>query len=311
MSHTPEPHSTGAQWTHWIAAEFESAQLYFGHGTNNAVDEAAWLVSDVAGIDYAQPDWPRAFDRLMSQPFGPALAERVAPLVDARIQTRKPLAYLLGRAWFCGRSYLVDERVLVPRSPIGRMIDEGFQPWVGDHLPKRVLELCTGSGCIAIAIAHRFPHTQLVATDLSSDALAVAAQNVALHGVQERLQLLQGDLFDCVESGDRFDMIVTNPPYVDAAEMAARPLEFHAEPELGLAAGLDGLDLAHRILSDAAKFLRPDGLLIMEVGASDEALQAAYPQVPFTWYVSEDDGDGILVTDRQTLIDHEQALEGA
>lgn len=311
MSHAPEPQSTGAQWTRWIAAEFESAQLYFGHGTNNAVDEAAWLVSDVAGIDYAQPNWPEAFDRLMSQPLGSALAARVAPLVDARIQTRKPLAYLLGRAWFCGRSYTVDERVLVPRSPIGRMIDEGFQPWIGDHPPKRVLELCTGSGCIAIAIAHRFPHAQLVATDLSSDALAVAAQNVTQHGVQERLQLLQGDLFGCVASGDRFDMIVTNPPYVDAEEMAARPPEFHAEPKLGLAAGLDGLDLAHRILSDAPNFLQPDGLLIMEVGASDEALQAAYPQVPFTWYVSEDDGDGILVTDRQTLIDPEQALEGA
>ena len=244
----------------------------------------------------------------MLDPLPERVRTDVATLARRRIGERIPLAYLLNRAWFCGRAYFVDERVLVPRSPIASLIDARFSPWVNPEKITRVLDLCTGSGCIGIATALALPWARVDATDLSADALTVARQNVQTHQVANQVDLYQGDLFDALPRDSRYDLIVTNPPYVDASEMDARPAEFCAEPELGLAAGDDGLDIARRILVDAARFLRPGGILVMEVGASDDALQAAFPTVPFTWWLSDDWGYGVLIMDREALVAHAQSL---
>ncbi len=302
---------SGAHWINTLAESFSNAGLYFGHGTTNAADEAAWLVADTGGIDYDDVNWQAQFATLLERSLTEAEQERVIALAERRICSRQPLAYLLNRAWFYGRSYFVDERVLVPRSPIGALIDAGFEPWLDATSVSRVLDLCTGSGCLAINAAHRFPDALVHASDLSVEALEVAKINVAEHGVGDRVTLMQGDLYTALPTPEAYDVIVTNPPYVDAEEMALRPSEFRAEPELGLAAGGDGLDLARRILRDAAERLRPGGLLVMEVGASDEALQAAYPTVPFTWWLSDDQGYGILIMEREQLQAHAEALRSA
>ncbi|MEL7024606.1 MAG: 50S ribosomal protein L3 N(5)-glutamine methyltransferase [Pseudomonadota bacterium] len=304
----PQTDATGAQWVAALTEAFDQAGLFFGHGTDNPQDEATWLVAAAARIDYASDQWADQLETVLREPLPRSLRTTIQGLAERRIAEKVPLAYLLKQAWFCGYRFFVDERVLVPRSPIGRLIESSFAPWKAADGIERMLDLCTGSGCIAVAAALQLPGVQVDATDLSSDALAVAAQNIEMHSMAERVTLYEGDLFAALPAHSQYDLIVTNPPYVDAEEMRARPAEFLAEPELGLAAGSDGLDIARRILSVAADFLKPGGVLIMEVGASDDALQAAYPTVPFTWWLSEDWGYGILIMDREALVAHADAL---
>ena len=305
----PQTDAAVAEWIDWAARTFDSAGLSFGHGTDNAVDEAAWLLAHTAGIDYARPDWPEQFEALLARPLDTVQSERVRTLVAARVQTRKPLAYLLGEAWFAGLRFVVTDDVLVPRSPIAELIAADYQPWVNPAEVTRVLDLCTGSGCIGIATALAWPHAQVTLTDISPAALAVAEENVLRYDLSGRVCVRAGDLLAAV-AGERFDLIVTNPPYVDADEMARRTDEFRAEPSLGLAAGPDGLDAARRILAGAAHHLTASGVLVMEVGASDVALQAAFPEVPFTWLELDGEGQGILVMDRDALVAHADALHG-
>jgi ribosomal protein L3 glutamine methyltransferase len=217
-----------------------------------------------------------------------------------------PAAYLTGEAWFAGLRFVVDPRVLVPRSPIAELIERGYAPWVDPDRVRRLLDLCTGSGCIAIASALALPQAEVHATDLSADALAVAAINRAHHELEGRLQLHQGDLWAGVAG--RFDLIVANPPYVDAAEMAALPAEHRHEPALGFAAGADGLDVALRILREAPAHLAEGGALFCEVGASAAALEARCPRVPFTWLEFERGGDGVFHIGRDELITHAAAF---
>ena len=282
----------------------EAAGVWFGHGTDNALDEAAWLVSHAVGLP---PDFDEAeLDRVLT----PGQVQSARDLVARRIETRQPAAYLIGEAWFAGLPFHVDERVLVPRSPLAELIAERFQPWLAPERSHRVLDLCTGSGCIAIATALALPEARVDASDISHEALEVARRNVARHGVGERVRLWQADLFDGLPAGE-YDLILSNPPYVDAQDMAALPAEYRQEPALGLAAGETGLDLVIPLLQQAGRHLAPDGVLIVEVGNSAEALQAAFPAVPFVWLEFAHGGEGVFLLDAAQLAEHQAAFDAA
>jgi ribosomal protein L3 glutamine methyltransferase len=271
----------------WAASEFIAAKLFYGHGTDNPWDEAGQLV--LHAIHLAPPLGDEWLDAHLVR----AERERVVAVIQRRVEERIPAAYITGQAWFAGLPYIVDERVLVPRSPIAELIEKRFTPWLVKE-PQQILDLCTGSGCIGIACAHAFPDAEVQLSDISYDALAVAEENIQQHGMTERIFALQSDLFENLR-GQRFDLIVSNPPYVDAEDMASLPDEFHAEPELGLSSGDDGLDFTRRLLKEAANFLTDDGLLVVEVGNSWPALEAAYPAIPFTWVEFERGGHGVFV----------------
>ena len=284
---------TVRDWVRWCATRMNQAGLYFGHGTADAPGEAAALVAHVLDLGPAlEPEFMDA--RLTAQE-----AQATAELLAARVDSRRPLAYLTGLAWFAGHPFHVDERVLVPRSPIAELIEGRFQPWL-ERAPSQVLDLCAGSGCIGIACAHAFPGAQVDLAELCPDALEVAEANTLEHGLEDRVAVIESDLFAGL-AGQRYDLIVTNPPYVDGAELAAMPEEYHQEPALGLAAGVDGLDLVHRILAQAANHLSDEGVLICEVGASAPALVAAYPGLPFIWLRFRRGGEGVFLLTAQQL----------
>ncbi|GAB4345090.1 MAG: 50S ribosomal protein L3 N(5)-glutamine methyltransferase [Gammaproteobacteria bacterium] len=285
----------------WGASRFGEAELHYGHGTDNALDEALALALSALHLDHALPgDYLDA--RLTRQ-------ERAAVLVlfRRRIDERKPAPYLTHQARFAGLEFYVDERVLVPRSPIAELIEQGFEPWLSGVEIHRVLDLCTGSGCIAIACAYAFPDARVDAVDLSSQALEVARINVGRHGLEERVALIESDLFQAIP-GERYDLIVSNPPYVSAREMSELPPEYRFEPSLGLAAGEDGLEVIRRILASAPEHLTPDGILVAEVGNSEAALQQRFPQIPFLWLDFDRGGHGVFLLTASQLAEHRDAF---
>ncbi len=300
----PELH-TLADWIRWGASRFNEANLFFGHGTDNAFDEARALVLHAVHLSFDAPDWVLATRVTVDE------AQAVQALIAGRVETRKPAAYLTHEAWFAGLSFYVDERVLVPRSPLAEPIQQGFVPWVDPDAVTRVLDLCTGSGCIAIALAYAFPDAEVDAVDVSSDALGVTAINIERHGVAGHVRALHSDLFAGLSQDDRYDLIVSNPPYVDAEDMAALPDEFRHEPELGLAAGDDGLDLVLRMLVDAPNHLQPNGVLVVEVGNSADALEALFPQVAFTWLDFAHGGHGVFLLTLEDLLKYRQDFDVA
>ncbi|MBL3556781.1 MULTISPECIES: 50S ribosomal protein L3 N(5)-glutamine methyltransferase [Marinobacter] len=284
---------TVRDYLRYVSSRFADSPLFFGHGTDNVWDEAVHLV--MRSLHLPLENNTLFLDARLTRHERQLIVERM----ERRINERVPLAYLLGEAWFMGLPFHVDERVLVPRSPLGELIQNGFQPWLGDHPVGRVLDLCTGSGCIGIAAATVFEAAEVDLSDISLDALEVAAANIEYHELGDRVRTIGSDVFDSIEG--RYDVILSNPPYVDAEDMADMPAEYSHEPELGLAAGGDGLDIAHRILAGAAKHLNPGGLLIVEVGNSWVALQEAYPDLPFTWLEFENGGDGVFLLTAEDL----------
>lgn len=286
------------------SSALESSGRYFGHGTDNPVDEAAWLVLHAlnAPMDGSFGDWERELDETESA--------RVAALLNQRIGQAVPLAYVLGSAWFAGLEFRVNAAVLVPRSPVAELILEQFQPWAGKLQIRGVLDLCTGSGCIGIAIAHYLPWVMVDATDISTAALEVAQGNVELHQLQSRVRLYESDLFTALGS-KTYDLIVTNPPYVPRETMKALPREYLAEPELGLVSGSDGLDACLEILARAGDFLNEGGLLVCEVGESESRLTDLLPSVPFVWPEFSHGGSGVFILSKSELVQAAPAVMNA
>jgi ribosomal protein L3 glutamine methyltransferase len=278
----------------WASSEFYLNNLTFGHGFVSALDEAVYLVLHALNLPF---DWPQQY---FSSQLTPKERERVVAIIMQRIKTRQPAAYVTREAWFCGLPFYVDERVLVPRSPIGELINQHFEPWIDEHQVDSILDLCTGSGCIAIACQYAFPDAHVAASDLSRDALEVARQNLIKHELSDQLDLYESDLFDQIPP-QRFDLIVSNPPYVDAEDMAALSEEFKAEPNMGLQAGDDGLEIVDRMLQQAGDYLSDHGLLVVEVGNSQAAMMDKYAELPLTWIEFEHGGSGVFCITAEDL----------
>lgn len=277
----------------WAVTEFNRAGLFFGHGTDNAWDEAVQLIFPSLNIEL-QSNVMILQSRLTKRE-----RQMLIDLVVTRIEQRIPVPYLTNSAWFAGLEFYVDQRTLVPRSPIAELIEAKFAPWV-EESPKRILDLCTGSGCIAIACAYAFPDAEVDAVDLSDEALEVADINIQNHGVSQQVFPIQSDLFSGVKN-EKYDLIVSNPPYVDAEDMANLPEEYKHEPELGLACGNDGLDLVRDMLRQASSMLNEGGVMFVEVGNSQVHLQAAYPEIPFQWIEFSIGGHGVFVLTKAQL----------
>jgi len=283
----------------WAGEYLQKGDLCYGHGTDNAFDEAAWLLLFALGLPVDEPiaDPDRELDSKE--------VAKVKALLQRRREERIPAAYLTQQAWFAGLAFYVDERVLVPRSPLAEPILEGFAAWIDPAGVERVLDLCTGSGCIGIACAYAFADAQVDLADISPEALAVAEINIEQHDLGERMTVQQGDVFAGL-AARRYDLIVSNPPYVDAADMSQLTQEFEHEPELGLAAGELGLDIVQRILRNASQFLTDHGVLIVEVGNSAQALEEFYPTVPFLWLQFEYGGEGVFMLTAEELKQHQE-----
>jgi len=280
----------------YAVSRFNQSGLFYGHGTTTALDEAVYLVLQSLELPPELPE-PYFDSRLL-----PSERAHLATLIERRCRDQVPVAYLTRRAWFAGLEFYVDERVLIPRSPIAELVEEQFQPWIDPGRVDRLLDLCTGSACIAIACAYAFPEATVDAADISEEALEVARINVDRHHLADRVRPVASDLFSGL-ADQRYDLIVSNPPYVGAEEMASLPAEYRHEPELALAAGAEGLDLVVRMLHEAPRHLEPEGILVVEVGNTQAALEARFPQVPFTWLDFEFGGHGIFVLSRQQLVD--------
>lgn len=280
----------------WAYSYFNASDLYYGHGYDNAWDEAQQLV--LAAL-YLPADVPEA---MYQSRLTLVEKERVIHLIETRLGTRQPVAYLTNSAWFCGSEFYVDERTIVPRSPIGELVMQKFAGLI-DHEPKRILDMCTGSGCIAIACAQQFLEAEVDAVDLSLDALDVAQINIERHGLAERVFPISSDLFNDIPQ-DKYDLIVTNPPYVDEEDLDDMPQEFHFEPEMSLGSGADGLDITKRILAQAADYLTDNGVLVCEVGNSMVHLIEQFPTVPFNWIEFKNGGLGVFSLTRAQLVEY-------
>lgn len=284
---------TVRDYLRWAVSRMTLEQVYFGHGTDNALDEALALVLPLVGIP-AGTEAPFLDARLTH-----GERELLLDAIDRRVRERVPVAYITGEAWFAQLPFEVDERVLIPRSPLAELIENGFEPWIQAPV-RRVLDLCTGSGCIGIACAVYLEGAQVDLADISDSALAVARANVDLHELEEEVRVLRSDLFSAL-TGEQYDLILSNPPYVDREDFEAMPEEYRHEPAMALQAGSDGLDIVRRLLREAPDYLTPGGVLFVEVGNSWEALEAAFPEVPFTWVEFERGGHGVFVITRSEL----------
>lgn len=301
MKKTPDPFKdtesliTIRDWLRFAVSRFNESGLFFGHGSDNAFDEAAYLILHTLHLP---------LDRL--EPFLDASlthieAEQLKTVIERRVKERVPAAYLTHEAWLGDFRFYVDERVIVPRSFIAELLGEQLAPWVDD--PEAIhtaVDICTGSGCLAILMAHAFPHAEIDAVDISRDALAVAKKNVEDYGLQEQVHLIQSDLMKKLK-GRKYDLIVTNPPYVNALSMAELPEEYRREPELALASGKDGLEHIRRILADAPDHLNPGGLLIAEIGHNRDALEETFPQLPFVWLETSGGDEYVFMLRREDL----------
>ena len=286
----------------WGMSEFGRAGLFFGHGSDNAYDETLVLLAHALSLPAA------AIEKMPDARLLDDEKQAIIALFQRRIAERIPAAYLTCEAWFAGLSFYVDERVLVPRSPIAELIQQGFEPWLGGVWPERILDLCTGSGCIGIACAYAFDDAQVDLVDISADALDVANINILRHELQHRVATVQSDVFAGLQ-GRRYSLIVSNPPYVDEQDLADMPQEYHCEPVLGLASGPDGLAITRRILREAADYLTDDGILVVEVGNSCIALDEAFPTVAFTWLEFERGGHGVFMMTREQLLASQAAFQ--
>lgn len=286
--------TTVEEFLHFATKSFKKAKLYFGHGTDNAWDEAVALILHCLNLP------PGTGREILNRILSPAEKKTILTLIQKRCDTRTPLPYLLHEAYFGPLKFYVDERVLIPRSPMAELIENKFEPWIPPQKVHKILDLCTGSGCIAIACAASFPQAEVDASDISQDCLEVARINIEKYQLESRVNLYQSDLFNELPK-KTYDIIISNPPYVDAKDMANLPKEYHHEPKLALSAGKEGLDLVHRILAQAKNYLSPQGILVVEVGNSETAVRQRYPQLPFIWLTFQRGGDGVFLLEKKSL----------
>lgn len=280
----------------WAVSTFSKADLVYGHGTDNPWDEAVSLI--LHGLALSHEELP---DSIWQARLTRPEKIHVLEILMRRIEQRIPAPYLTKSMRFAGLDFYVDERVLIPRSPMAELIEKRFEPWLHQNHAARILDLCTGSACIAVACANYLPEALVDAVDISTEALVIAAENVSRHQAEDCVNLYQGDLFAPLPDGACYDIIISNPPYVDAEDMASLPAEYRHEPALALAAGVDGLLIVERILSHAKHYLKPHGILIVEVGNSERAVMERYPHVPFTWLTFERGADGVFLLTHEDL----------
>lgn len=273
----------------------DESGVWFGHGTDNSWDESVALLLWSAGLPV------NTDNSILEQILPSEVVQRFEETINTRVNERKPAAYITREAWFCGLPFYVDESVLVPRSPIGELINNDYRPWLQEQ-PKIILDLCCGSGCIGIAAALAVEQSRVVVSDLSPAAIEIANRNILAHNCADRVKAIESDLFDGL-SDYQFDLILSNPPYVDLQDITSMPKEYHHEPEMGLGSGNDGLDLSRQILATAADYLTDDGVLILEVGNSWIHLEEAYPDFPFMWIEFENGGLGVCALTKTELLD--------
>lgn len=295
IDRVPQGLETLCDMVRYVASRFNEAGLFYGHGTDNAIDEAAALALHSLCLDADIPDLYWGARLTVSE------REAIMALARKRIEQRIPLPYLTNQIHFAGLPFYVDQRVLIPRSPLAELIEQGLQPWIEPYSVERVLEIGTGSGCIAIACAYLFSQAKVDATDTSQDALEVAAINVRRHNLEGRVELYRADVFEGLPER-RYQVIITNPPYVDQQEMAVLPAEYQHEPYKALAGGADGLDIVRRILAGAADRLTPEGILVVEVGNSEAAVLDTFPDLPAVWVELERGGRGVFVITAENLV---------
>ena len=300
MNHFEDTESliTVRDWLRFAISRFNEAKLFFGHGTDNAFDEAAYLILHTLHLPLDR------LDPFLDASLTHGESAQIQAVIERRVNERVPASYLTNEAWLGDHSFYVDERVIVPRSFIAELLREQLAPWVNhpDEVGS-VLDMCTGSGCLAILAALTFPNAHVDAVDLSRDALAVAARNIDDYGLNDRVEQIESDLFTALD-GRTYDVIISNPPYVNAESVAALPPEYRAEPALALGSGVDGLDATRTILAQAATHLNPGGLLVVEIGHNRDVLEAAYPTLPFTWLETESGDQYVFMLRREDLSEH-------
>jgi ribosomal protein L3 glutamine methyltransferase len=279
IDHTPRTTElfTIRDWLRFAVSQFEASDIFYGHGTDNAYDEAVWLVMSALHLPMD------TLNNFLDARLTMSERNKLAGLLEQRINQHMPTAYLVKEAWLQGLKFYVDERVLIPRSFIAELLNDGLSPWIEfPELIESAADICTGSGCLGILLASAFPNAAVDVVDVSSDALDVAKINIANYALEEQVSAIQSDMFTALK-GKKYDVIISNPPYVDAPSMATLPTEYRSEPQIALGSGSDGLDHTHTILREAANYLNDNGILIVEIGHNREALEAAYPNIVFTW----------------------------
>jgi ribosomal protein L3 glutamine methyltransferase len=275
--------------------QFSQTDIYYGHGTDNALDEAFYLVMVAVGLEFD------CGDEALDEPLTQETLSHIESLIDKRINQRIPVAYLVNQAWFAGRQFYIDERVLIPRSPFAELITSQFMPWLSFSNVNSILEIGTGSGCMAIACAYEFPRANIDAVDIDDNAIEIAKENVSLHDLEDKVHIIKSDLFEQLE-GKKYDLIISNPPYVGYDEMQSLPEEYSHEPRHALEANDNGLELVGKILKQAAAHLNDNGVLVVEVGNSMDVLVKHYPKIPFIWLEFENGGDGVFLLNKSDLL---------
>jgi ribosomal protein L3 glutamine methyltransferase len=282
-------------WLRYSVSRFEEAGVFFGHGTDNAYDESVWLVMSALHLPLD------TLDNFLDARITKDEAKHLAHLIERRVTERVPTAYLLREAWLKGFKFYVDERVIVPRSFIAELLEDGLHPWIEyPEMVESAADICTGSGCLGVLLAHAFPNATVDVVDISPDAIAVANINIKNYGLEEQVTAVQSDMFNAL-AGKTYDLIISNPPYVDAPAMALLPKEYRNEPQIALGSGTDGLDHSHTLLKEARKHLNDGGVLVVEIGHNRDALLDAYPDLPFTWLEVESGNEFVFLLTKEQL----------
>lgn len=284
-------------WLRYSVSRLEQSGVFFGHGTDNAYDESVWLVMSALHLPLD------TLDNFLDARITKDEAKHLAHLIERRVTERVPTAYLLREAWLKGFKFYVDERVIVPRSFIAELLEDGLAPWIEyPEMVESAADICTGSGCLGVLLAHAFPNATVDVVDISPDAIAVANINIKNYGLEEQITAVQSDMFSGLK-GKKYDLIISNPPYVDAPAMSALPQEYRNEPQIALGSGVAGLDHTHILLKEAKNYLNDDGILVVEIGHNRDALLDAYPELPFTWLDVESGNEFVFLLTKEQLPD--------